>query len=83
MLAVLLILVIFPFTISREENSLRNKFPEQWMDYAKNNRKILPQKDFLESAEIQMVFSFMDKKQGISNFLSVLLLLIIIIREIV
>jgi hypothetical protein len=82
--AVLLILVIFPFTISREENSLRNKFPEQWMDYAKTTGRYFPKKISWKKLKYKWSFPLWIKNREYQTFsLSVLLLLIIIIREIV
>jgi len=79
-IAVLLILVIFPFTISREKNSLRNKFPEQWLDYAKTTGRYFPKKISWQKLKYKWSFQLWIKNREYQTFsLSVLLIVIIII----
>ncbi len=77
--AILLILVIFPFTISREEKGLRNKFPEEWINYSKTTGRYFPRKISWKKMKYPWSFQLWLKNREYQTFFLSLLLLIIII----
>ncbi|MEN6444455.1 MAG: methyltransferase [Candidatus Cloacimonas sp.] len=79
LLAGLLILVIFPFTIIKEEKTLSNNFPEDWQSYILTTGRYFPKKIDWKRLKQKWSFQLWLKNREYNMFLLSLLLMGIII----
>jgi protein-S-isoprenylcysteine O-methyltransferase Ste14 len=78
LLAGLLILVIFPFTIKKEELTLSTNFPEDWKNYTATTGRYFPKKLDWQRLKQKWSFQLWLKNREYNMFLFSLLLIIII-----